>query len=209
MLRRTTWVCCLFIGCGGPPIDVPPAPPSTAGCEVLDPPKPTLLKASKSAAGVATFPLKLSQLLTLRGVPTDQQWRALPPGSDAALVAAAGDAKEDPKLRARAMAGIAVRGPDGGDATMMVALSDTDADGTLRRAAARSLAAGYLTAGLEALTAALADSDHLLRETVVKALTPHVGQATVRAALVARRELEEHPLVLEAIDHALKEKIKK
>ena len=210
MLRRTTWVCWLFIGCGGPAIEVAPAPPATKGCEVLDPPKVGLLKPGVDPEGMrAALPQKLSVLLTMRTVPTKLQWRALPPTSDAELVQAAGDAKEDPKIRVRAMAGLAVRTPDGGDATMRAALADAAADGTLRRGAARALAAGYLVEGLAALTTALGDPDHLLREAVVKALTPHVAQAKVRAALEARRGTEEHPLVMEALNKALGDKAAK
>ncbi len=168
---------------------------------MLDPPKLSALRPGPKAG-----PLKLGQILDLRTAPTDVQWKALPPTSDAELVRIAGDNNESANDRVRAMSGIAVRHTDGGDAPMRAALSDPKADGTLRRGAARALAAAYLEAGFETLKAALADQDHLLREAVVKALAAHAENPEIRGALEALLASEKHALVREALDAALKDK---
>lgn len=201
MTPRTSLACLLFAACSGPPILVPPSEPASGECEVLDPPQLGALR-----PGPVAGPLKLGQILDLRGAPTDVQWRALPNSSDAELVRIAGDGEEDTKVRVRAMAGIAVRHPDGGDGPMRAALADAKADAALRRGAARALADAYLAAGFEALKAALADEDALLREAVVKALAPNAKDLEVRTALEALLATERHPLVREALDAALKEK---
>ncbi len=192
----------LFIAaCGGPPIEVSPSAPAATECQLLDPPKLTGLSPEPHRG-----PLKLSQILTGRGVPTEAQWQALPPGSDAALVQLAGDAEEPATTRARAMSGIAVRRPEGGHEVLRAILADADADATLRRGAARALGHAYLDEGTGTLGAAAADEDPLLREAVVQALAPHVGVPAVRALLQARRSIEEHLVVLEALDQALRDK---
>lgn len=153
------------------------------------------------------LPMSLPQMMSARHSPSAMQWRALPPGSDAALVEMIGDAGEDPKVRARAMEGLAVRAPEGGDAALRAVLADGQADGTARRAAARALSSGYVKGGADpaaqALIAALADPDPQMREAAVKALAPHAADPTVRAALEARAAVEDAPLVAEALAEAL------
>lgn len=222
----------LLAGCGAEPPTVPPAAPVGPECSVPDPPKATADPQAPAGTGrflpppqqrkalgpgglsglrpqdgpQAGLPLSLPQMLSARHPPSDMQWRALPPGSDASLTTLIADADEDPKVRARAMHGLSVRAPEGGDATLRAVLRDDSADPTARRAAARALAHGYVgkaPAATEALTAALKDDDARLRETVVRALSPHADRKDVRAALTAQAAVEKNALVKEALDAAL------
>ncbi len=238
--RRPTLLALFFAaalpGCGADPPTVPPAEPAGAECKVPDPPAATpdpspppetgrFLPAPRRALGPgglkglrpqdgpkAGLPMTLPQMLDARHPPSEMQWRALPPGSDAAITTVIADADEDPKVRARAMHGLSVRAPEGGDAPLRAVLADSAAHPTARRAAARALAHGYVKAdgappgeprAIGALVAALGDGDARLRETTAKALAPHAGDPTVEAALRARAGVETDPLVKEALGAAL------
>ncbi|MEZ4467318.1 MAG: hypothetical protein R3F43_23450 [bacterium] len=190
--------------CGGAPPTVPDAPPA-GSCEVIDPSTlsgsatqakagPGLSKLLPGRGPGTGLPMTVPQLLSMTEVPADAQWRALPPGADAALVTVAQDATAGPPQRARALAGLGIRKTEGAGPQIAALLADAGADATVRRAAARALAAGFVAdaAGAEgdqapALLAALADGDDLLREALVKALAPHAARADVRAALSPAR----------------------
>ncbi|MCA9544527.1 MAG: HEAT repeat domain-containing protein [Myxococcales bacterium] len=204
--------------CSGPAPLVPPAQPVTDQCQVLDPPAVTQTAPSAASPrgslqgllpthGPPKGPLKLGQLLTLRGVVSEAQWRALPPGADAELSQIAQREDEAPTVRARAMTGLAVRRTDGAVGTLRGVLLDAQADSLVRRAAARALADGFAEPeggpAMAALAAAAADEDATLREAVVKALAPHVALPAVRRLLEERKASERDTLVTEALDAAL------
>ncbi|MCB9547728.1 MAG: hypothetical protein H6706_18025 [Myxococcales bacterium] len=209
--------------CGGAPPTVPDAPPA-GSCEVIDPstlsgtstqpkPGPGLSKLLPGRGPGPALPLTLPQLLSMTEVPADAQWRALPPGSDAALVQIAQDANAGPPERARALAGLAIRKTEGAGPAIAALLLAGGGEAAIRRAAARALAAGFVAAaaGAEgdqapALLQVLADPDDQLREAVVKALAPHAGRDDVRAALLGRQGVEQNELVKEALGLALSPK---
>ncbi|MCA9541095.1 MAG: HEAT repeat domain-containing protein [Myxococcales bacterium] len=221
------------VGCGNAPPVVPDAAPVGAECQHLEPPPGEgpaapaglggLLPAPEATAAPDAAPkrtlrdlrpdrppqpgtpLHLPQLLAMHHPPSDMQWRALPPTADAGLIAVIDDPAEAVTDRARAMDGLAVRHPAGGHAPLAAVLADGKADGTLRRSAARALARGFggEPAARAALFTALDDDDAMLREAVVKALADQATDAEVRAALQARRDREQAPLVREALDAAL------
>ncbi|MEZ4436199.1 MAG: HEAT repeat domain-containing protein [bacterium] len=216
--------------CGSAPPQVPPVEPAGAECRNPDPPAdapdpapppgagrflpaPTGQK-SLGLAGLRPqdgvhpgAPIGYAQILTLRHPPSEQQWRALPPGSDAQIRATVEDPAEDPLTRVRAMEGLSIRAPEDGDAPLRAILADPATDATLRRGAARALARGYLDAApaTEALIAALADQDATVREAAVHALAPHVARPAVKDALTRRAAVEESEVVREAITAALAE----
>lgn len=208
-------------GCKVP--EPPPATPDAAASEgagrFLPAPVPTAQKArgggpnlarlkpgARPAKGVVPgAPVNMAQIFAMRHPPSEMQWRALPPGSDAAIVAVLNDANEAPMTRARAADGLGVRGQT--DAALRAVLADAKADGTVRRASARALSRSFVgdgtTDGARALIAALDDSDEVVREAVVRALAPHVGLAPVRSALEARRATEAGAGVKAALAEAL------
>ncbi len=222
----------LLAACGADPPTVPPAAPVGAECAVPEPPQATADPAAPAGTGRFLpppqksralgpgglaglrpqdgprpgLPLSLPQMMTARHPPSDMQWRALPPGSDAALTTIIADGDEDPKARARAMHGLSVRAPEGGDAALRTVLTDGAADPTARRAAARALAHGYVgdtPAAAQAMITTLSDDDARLREAVVRALARHTGVPAIRAALEGRAAVEKNTLVREALDAAL------
>ena len=196
---------------GGAPEALPDIPPAQA-CAVIDPTTiqtaptrgPNLTALRPNPGPGKGLPMTVTAMLTVRGEPSRPQWMALPPTADAALVEAMEDDGRAPVERARAIAGIAIRAQEGAGLRMAAVLEDTQTDPMVRRAAARGLAAGYITPAEGALLAALVDPDPMLREAVVKALTPHVARPNVKAAFVARHNLETAPLVKEALANALK-----
>ena len=143
-------------------------------------------------------PLTLQAIMNMHGVPTDAQWRALPPDTDPALRAIAQDSQGRLTDRIRAIAGIAMRqSPDG--LALLVAIAGTaEQHPALRRAAIRALADGYIARGstdaFETVRATLTSADPLIRETAVKSLIPHVHRPHVKAALgdTLERESVEH-----------------
>lgn len=218
--------------CGSAPPEVPPVEPAGAECRNPDPPAdapdpapppgtgrflpPPTGQKSLGLAGLRPqdgihpgTPIGYAQILTLRHPPSEQQWRALPPGSDAQIRATVEDPAEDPLTRVRAMEGLSIRAPEDGDAPLRAILADPAADATLRRGAARALARGYIDAtdgpAVQALITALADPDATVREATVKALAPHAARPSVKDALTRRAAVEESPVVREAITAALAE----
>jgi hypothetical protein len=204
------------LACGGPTPAVPPAPPANQGeCKVLDPPatgtnthKLTQPGLSKLLPGSGRRgPLKLGQMLSMHHVPSDVQWRALPPSADAALSSTVQDPDAAPTTRARAMAGLAIRGAEGAPPVLSAVLLDAKADPTLRRAAARALADAFIEPEggpvMAALASAAADPEVTLREAVVKALARRADNPAVVRLLVDRKAQETAPLVIEALDAAL------
>lgn len=196
----------LLCACASAPVKIPPVPKAD-GCAVIDPARlpaePDLKSLLPQAGPGANLPLTVPALLSTRGEPSIAQWKALPPTADAALVAAMEDAERLPVERARAIAGLALRGQEGAGKRIEVLLADDRADPMVRRAAARGLADGYLDASATVLIAALDDPDAMLREAVVKALAPHVARPAIKAAFEARQPKETAPLVKEALDAAL------
>lgn len=198
-------------GCAGAPPDIPPVPPAQ-GCAVIEP-ATTAPDQSQHTAGLKALlpqagpgrnlPRTVPAMLTTRGEPSRAQWQALPPTADAALVQAMQSGDRPIVERARAIAGLAIRQNAGSATPIATVLADPQADGMLRRAAARGLAAGFIEAGEPALLAALSDPDAMLREAVVKALTPHIERPAVLAGMRARQTVETAPLVKEALDAAL------
>lgn len=137
-------------------------------------------------------PLSLPQLLTLPGVPTDAQWRALPPTADASLSRIAGDAAEEPPVRVRAISGLTVRAVEGAGPGLATLLADTAAPAAVRRASARALGAAFIEqeTARAALIATLADPVDTLRETAARALRPHRERPEIAAAFAERRAVE-------------------
>lgn len=216
--------------CGSAPPEVPPVEPPSAECKNPDPPadapdpapspetgrflpaptgqKSLGLKGLRPQDGIhPATPISFEQILTLRHPPSDMQWRALPPGSDAQIRATVEDGSIDPLTRVRAMEGLSIRAPDDGDVPLRAILADPAADATLRRGAARALGRGYLGAGdgeaVTALVAALDADDATVRETAVKALAPQVSQPAIREALKRRAAVESSEVVKEALAAAL------
>lgn len=199
--------CLLILACASAPPKVPPVP-KAPGCAVIDPasvkPQKTSLQGLVPSRGPrANLPMTVPALLTVRGEPTPAQWKALPPTADAALVAAMEDGERPPVERARAIAGLSLRGQEGAGARIQALLADQKTDPMVRRAAVRGLAAGYLDAAEAGLITALSDPDAMLREATVKALAPHVERPAIKAAFQARQKTETAPLVKEALDAAL------
>lgn len=197
---------CTMTGCGAPPTRIAPAPPPTAACQVLNPAAAAGSATSASAGEEIDKPygqiglgnlrpghgapgdgrLKVGQLLAMRGVPTDAQWQGLPPAADAELATHATDAEADPVLRARALAGLAVRNAPGAEAVMVGLLTDAETDATVRRSAARALADTYVKGegpALQALAGALADPDPKLRDAVAQSLKPRADLPAVAEVL--------------------------
>lgn len=195
-------------GCGSAPPTVPPIP-EPRGCAIIDPATinasggPDLQSLRPARGPGKNLPQTVGALLSTRGEPSPAQWRALPPTADAALVEAMEDADRLPVERARAIAGLSLRGQEGAGLRIQAQLADPKTAPMVRRAAARGLADGYLDQAEGALVDALADPDPMLREAVAKALAPHLERPAIKAAFEARRAVEQAPLVKEALDAAL------
>ena len=204
----------LSTGCGGTshgePEAIPDLPPAQP-CAVIDPTKikaePTRgpdLKALRPHRGPGKgLPMTVPAMLTVRGLPTRAQWMALPPTADAALVEAMEDVGRAPIERTRAISGIVIRQQEGAGPRLSAVLTNDKIDPMVRRSAARGLASAYIATAEAALLTALADPDPMLRETVAKALKPHLERPGVQAAMSARQKVETAPLVKEALSDAL------
>jgi len=152
-------------------------------------------------------PLRLPALLSGHHTPTAAQWRALPNGSDAALIVIVEDPKESASVRVRAIEGLSARGAAMALGVLTAQVKGGDTEAIVRRAAIRGLPAFYATAGPEVestLSTALDSPDPLTREAVVRALAPLMGKGGVRALLERHRADESHALVKEALSVALK-----
>lgn len=207
----------LLAGCSGTPRPIPEIPP-VGTCQVID---PTTISSEPAKKGpglgrllpgrgeTANLPLTVPQLLSMPEAPSEVQWRALPPGSDAVLSQIAADDEAGVPQRARAVSGLAVRKAEGAGPQIAAILANPALDGTLRRTAARALGEVYVAGGpgggdeAHVLINSLDDPDALTREAVVQSLAAHVARADIRAALEARQAKEDNDLVKAALSKAL------